>query len=77
MQRYSFVARWVTCKKNIDGDALSRAPVDSHTIDDQIAKDTSSFTGIRAIINAIEESDYTVSDIRGLRENHSCSSKRT
>ena len=28
MQRYSFIARWVPGKMNMDADALSRAPID-------------------------------------------------
>ena len=38
MQRFSFSAKWIAGKTNKDADALSRAPVDSPSPDDELGE---------------------------------------
>jgi hypothetical protein len=62
MQRYQFTARWVRGKDNLDADALSRAPVDIASPDDELAEGPPSFSARAAIISTIKGSDTSVAD---------------
>jgi transposase InsO family protein len=62
MQRYQFKARWVPGKENVEADALSRAPVDTASKEDELAEGAASFSAKLALINAISGSDAAVLD---------------
>lgn len=51
MQRYSFVARWVPGKQNMDADALPRAPVDQATAGDELGEGLPSFSAKIALLS--------------------------
>ena len=62
MQRFSFTARWVPGKSNVDADALSRAPVDDAVPADEIAEGPPSFSPRLSLLCAIEGSELSVVD---------------
>lgn len=51
MLRYSFVARWVPGKHHVAADALSRAPVDQASVDDELGGGLPSFTAKLALMS--------------------------
>ena len=54
MSRFSFHARWVPGKENVEADALSRSPVDQPTESDMLGEGPTSYTP-KAIVNMIAE----------------------
>ena len=54
MQRYSFITRLVSGKKNADADALSRVPVDQSTPDDELGEGMPSLTARIALMELAE-----------------------
>lgn len=53
MLRYDFKAIWIPGKENIEADALSRAPVDQATKDDEIGEGPQFFTSRKAVVGLI------------------------
>ena len=62
MQRFSFIAKWVPGKANVDADALSRAPVSQPKEEDELAEGPASSIARQAIIAVIAGSSDTVID---------------
>ena len=69
MQRYAFTARWMPGKKNVDADALSRAPSSSPSTKDQLAQESVSFTVRNKILAIIGVSDVATLDREGQGSN--------
>ena len=69
MQRYAFTARWMPGKKNVDADALSRAPSSSPSTKDQLAQESVSFTVRNKILATIGASDVATLDREGQGSN--------
>jgi hypothetical protein len=55
MSRFSFNARWVPGKENVEADALSRSPVDQPTEADLLGEGPTSYTARTAVVNMIAE----------------------
>ena len=55
MSRFSFRARWVPGKENIEADALSRSPVDQPTKDDLLGEGPMAYTARKAVVGMIAE----------------------
>ena len=55
MSRFSFRARWVPGKENIEADALSRSPVDQPTKDDLLGEGPMAYTARKAVVGIIAE----------------------
>ena len=55
MSRFSFHARWVPVKENVEADALSRSPVDQPTDADLLGEGPTSYTARKAVVNMIAE----------------------
>jgi len=62
IQRYAFTARWIPGKKNMDADALSRAPSSNPTTKDELAERPVSFTVRNKILAIIGRSDVMTLD---------------
>ena len=62
MQRFNFTARWIPGKKNVDADALSRAPSSRPQATHELAEGPTTFTPGQVLINAIEGSEETSID---------------
>ena len=62
MHNFAFVARWIPGKENTGADALSRAPVDKASNDDQLGEGPKHYTA-RAAVNSITGSSAQASDI--------------
>lgn len=55
MSRFSFNARWVPGKENVEADALSRSPVDQPTEADLLGEGPTSYTARKAVVNMVAE----------------------
>jgi len=55
MSRFSFHARWVLGKENVEAGALSRSPVDQPTEADLLGEGPTSYTARKAVVNMIAE----------------------
>lgn len=55
MSRFSFNARWVPGKENVEADALSCSPVDQPTEADLVGEGPTSYTARTAVVNMISE----------------------
>ena len=56
MLRYTFTAKWVPGKLNIEADALSRFPISYGSVDDELVEGPSAFTALTAIVGIISGS---------------------
>ena len=55
MSRFSFHARWVPGKENVEADALSRSPVDQPTEADSLGEGPTLYTARKAVVNMVAE----------------------
>ena len=59
MQRYSFIARWIPGKQNLAADALSRAPVEQLSPDDELGEGLNQFSAKSALVGLIDRKTAT------------------
>lgn len=62
MFRYIFTTRWVPGKQNIEAEALSRAPVDHGSAEDELGEGPQAFTARVAVIGIISGSSDMIID---------------